>query len=58
MTTVEITNAKDDQERLSSAIRFGQFFAGVLFDIYGSALAPANEFNPQPVPRKKRPLRM
>lgn len=58
MTTLEITNAKDNQERLAGAIRFGQFFAGVLFDIYGSALAPANEFNPQPVPRKKRPLRM
>jgi cholesterol oxidase len=58
MTTVEITNAKDDQERLNSVIRFGQFFVGVLFDIYGSALAPANEFNPQPVPRKKRPLRL
>jgi cholesterol oxidase len=58
MTTLEITNAKDDQERLACMIRFGQFFAGVLFDIYGSALAPANEFNPQPVPRKKRPLRM
>lgn len=58
MTTVEITNAKDDQERLTSVIRFGEFFAGVLFDIYGSALAPANEFNPQPVPRKKRPLRL
>jgi cholesterol oxidase len=58
MTTMEITNAKDDLERLTSIIRFGQFFGGVLFDIYGSALAPANEFNPQPVPRKKRPLRM
>src|SRR5258708_3253520 len=58
MTTMEITNARDDQERLASVIRFGQFFANVLVDIYGSALAPANEFNPQPVPRKKRPLRM
>jgi cholesterol oxidase len=58
MTTMEITNAKDDQERLAGVIRFGQFFASVLFEIYGSALAPANEFNPQPVPRKKRPLRM
>ena len=58
MTTLEITNAKDDEERLAGMIRFGQFFAGVLFDIYGAALAPANEFNPQPTPRKKRPLRM
>ena len=58
MTTMEITNAKDDVERLTALIRFGQFFAGELFDIYGAALAPANEFNPQPAPRKKRPLRM
>ena len=58
MTTMEITNAKDDEERLRSMIRFGQFFGSVLFDIYGSALAPANEFQPQPTPRKKRPLRM
>ncbi|HEY1985143.1 MAG TPA: GMC oxidoreductase [Terracidiphilus sp.] len=58
MTTVEITNAKDDIERLNGIIRFGQSFAGVLFDVYGGALAPANEFNPQPTPRKKRPLRM
>ena len=58
MTTMEITNAKDDVERLTYMIRFGEFFAGVLFDIYGAALAPANEFNPQPIPRKKRPLRM
>ena len=58
MTTMEITNAKDNQERLESVIRFGKFFAGVLFDVYGGALAPANEFKPEPTPRKKRPLRM
>ena len=58
MTTLKVTNAKDLQDRIGGMIRFGHFFAGVLFDIYGSALAPANEFNPQPVPRKKRPLRM
>jgi cholesterol oxidase len=58
MTTIEITNAKDNEDRLSTLIRFGKFFGGVLFDIYGGALAPANEFNPSPTPRKKRPLRM
>jgi cholesterol oxidase len=58
MMTMEITGAKDDLERLTGIIRFGKYFAGVLFDVYGGALAPASEFNPQPVPRKKRPLRM
>ena len=58
MTTLEITNAKDDGERLTALIRFGKLFASVLFDVYGSALEVANEFNPQPAPRKKRPLRM
>jgi len=58
MTTMEVTNAKDNEERLTTIIRFGQFFGGALFDIYGSALAAANEFKPQPAPRKKRPLRM
>lgn len=58
MTTLEITNASSNEERLAGMIRFGQFFGSVLFDIYGSALAPANEFQPQPTPRKKRPLRM
>ena len=58
LTTMEITNAASDTERLSALIRFGEFFAGELFQIYGGALAPANEFNEQPTPRKKRPLRM
>jgi cholesterol oxidase len=58
MMTMEITNAKDDAERLDAVIRFGRFFANSLFDVYGSALKLANEFNPQAAPRKKRPLRM
>lgn len=58
MTTMEVTNAKNNEERLSVLIHFGQFFAGALFETYGAALAPANEFHPQPTPRKKRPLRM
>ena len=58
LTTMEITNAASDTDRLAALIRFGEFFAGQLFQIYGGALAPANEFNEQPTPRKKRPLRM
>lgn len=58
MTTLEITNAKDDSERLAAITQFGDFFAKQLFDIYGGALRIANEFNQQPTPRKKRPLRM
>lgn len=58
LTTVEISNAKDDLARLTYLVKFGTFFALQLFDIYGGVLAPANEFRPQPAPRKKRPLRM
>jgi cholesterol oxidase len=58
LTTIEVTNAPDDASRLDGVIRFGQFFAATLFDVYGSALLRANEFNQNAAPRKKRPLRM
>jgi cholesterol oxidase len=58
LSTIEVTNAPDDGARLNGTIRFGQFFGSTLFDVYGGALLRANEFNPSPTPRKKRPLRM
>lgn len=58
LTTIEVTDAPDEETRLNGLIRFGQFFAGSLFDVYGGALLRANEFNLNPAPRKKRPLRM
>jgi cholesterol oxidase len=58
LTTVEITNTESIAERINGVVRFGKFFAATLFDIYGGALAVANEFQATPLPRKKRPLRM
>jgi len=58
LSTIEVTNAPDDAARLNGMIRFGQFFASTLFDVYGGALLRANEFNLAPSSRKKRPLRM
>ncbi|MCP4360869.1 MAG: choline dehydrogenase [Chloroflexi bacterium] len=58
MTTVQIKNAQNMQERLGSIARFGRFFSGSLFDIYGGVFARPNLFNPDAPARKKRPLRV
>ncbi len=58
LTTIEVTHASGEGARLDGLYRFGQLFAGTLFDIYGAVLLRANEFNQNPAPRKKRPLRM
>ena len=58
MTTMEVTNAETPLQRLDGLLRFGFFFAGELFDVYGGVFARANEFSPDGPPRKKRPLRM
>jgi cholesterol oxidase len=58
MTTMEVTNAKDAKERLEGMLRFGFFFAGALFDVYGGVFARTNEFSVDAPVRKKRPLRM
>lgn len=58
MTTMEATNASTHEARLSALTRFGQFFAGVLYDSYGGIFVPDNGFDPKAPPRKKRPLRV
>ena len=58
ITTTVITNAPDAKARLNGLVRFGTFFAGAVFDIYGGVIARANEFRADAVPRKKRPLRL
>jgi cholesterol oxidase len=57
MTTMKVTNAPNTEERLRGLVRFGEFFAGVLFQTYGGAVAGSVAFNPDAPPRKKRPLR-
>ena len=57
MTTMKVTNAPSLEERLRGMVRFGEFFAGVLYQTYGGAFAGSVAFNPDAPPRKKRPLR-
>ena len=58
MTTIKATNAETIEQNLEAVARFGYFFAGVLFEIYGGIFAKANVFDPDAPPRQKRPLRL
>ena len=57
LTTIRAKNAANETESLKAEARFGRFFAGVLFDVYGGIFAKLTTFNPDAPPRKKRPLR-
>ncbi|MFC4992807.1 GMC oxidoreductase [Rubritalea tangerina] len=57
MTTMKVTHADSLEQRLEALTRFGKFFAGTLWDIYGGVAAPLEYFNPDAPPRQKRPLR-
>lgn len=57
LQTVEVTNAPDTSARLAALARFGQFFAGSLWQVYGSvAGAHVTALGSAPA-RKKRLLR-
>jgi len=58
MTTMEAIGAANPVEGLRAVARFGQFFAGVLFDTYGGVFARTTEMKRDAPPRKKRPLKM
>jgi len=58
MTTMAVTGAKDNKERLEGLARFGGYFAGSLWETYGGVFAKPTVFNPDAPPRKKRPLRV
>jgi len=58
VTTMKVTNAPNAEERLGGLLRFGEFFAGVLYQTYGGVVAGSVAFNPDAPPRKKRPLRV
>lgn len=57
LTTIKVINARDLGERLATLSRFGRFFSGEIFDVYGGVFARASVFKPDAPPRKKRPLR-
>lgn len=58
LTTITATNAPNEVVRIQAEGRFGRFFAGVLFDVYGGIFAKPTIFDPNAPARKKRPLRV
>src|SRR5712692_3914173 len=58
MTTLQVSGAANPLDALDGVARFGMFFAGALFDIYGTVFARATELNPNAPPRVRRPLKM
>ncbi|MCA9049231.1 MAG: hypothetical protein KDA89_10915 [Planctomycetaceae bacterium] len=57
LCSMKAVNAGSKLEELKALSRFGRFFAGVLFDLYGGIFARPNVFNPDAPPRERRPLR-
>jgi cholesterol oxidase len=55
--TIEVTNTPDIETRLAYTLKFGRFFAGVLYTEYGGVAAPLQYFNPDAPPRVRRALR-
>ena len=58
LTTIEAKNVPNKEVELKSIAKFGEFFAGDLFQVYGGIFAKPTVFNPDAPPRKKRPLRV
>ncbi len=58
LTTMEVKNAPNKEVELKSLAKFGEFFAGALFQVYGGIFAKSTVFNPDAPPRKKRKLRV
>jgi cholesterol oxidase len=55
--TIEVTNAPDIETRLAYTLKFGRFFAGVLYTEYGGVAAPLQYLDPDAPPRRRRTLR-
>ncbi|MGH4008971.1 MAG: alpha/beta fold hydrolase [Pseudonocardiaceae bacterium] len=60
LTTMKVINASSAQQRLAATARFGRFFAGALFDVFGGVARPLDRFDVGSAAgiRKKRPLRV
>ena len=58
LTTMRMLNATSTQQRLAATARFGRFFAGALFDVFGGVTRPLTRFDLTAPARKKRPLRV
>jgi cholesterol oxidase len=58
LSTMRATDAHNRIEQLEATAKFGKFFAGTLFDVYGGIFARESELDPHAQPRKKRQLRV
>jgi cholesterol oxidase len=58
MTTVQVLGAASNAQRLAATARFGKFFAGDLFEVFGGVARPLQRFDVDGPPRKKRQLRV
>jgi cholesterol oxidase len=58
MTTMKAVNTSSEKEKLETQLKFGKFFAGALYETYGSILKKETYFNPEAPPRVKRPLKV
>jgi cholesterol oxidase len=58
LTTMTVRGAASTEQRLAALARFGEFFAGTLFDVYGGVLRPLTRFDVTAPVRKKRLLRV
>ncbi|HXU79985.1 MAG TPA: alpha/beta fold hydrolase [Polyangia bacterium] len=57
MTTIKAVNATSPKQSLEAAAKFGKYFGGVLYEIYGGVFAGQTFLDPGAPPRKRRPLR-
>ncbi len=55
--TMQVRNADSLADRLRTRAKFGKFFFGDLFDVYGGIFSKSTVFDPDAPPRKKRELR-
>ncbi|HEY5058395.1 MAG TPA: alpha/beta fold hydrolase [Gaiellaceae bacterium] len=58
MTTMEVTGAPNRRSALAAHARFGRYFAGSLFDVYGGIFSRDAALAPDAAPRKRRELRL
>jgi cholesterol oxidase len=56
--TLDVINAKNAEERIATTVKFGRFFAGVVYDYYGGIAAPLQFADSDTAPQKRRPLRV
>jgi len=58
ITTFQVLNTTSAEEKVKATARFGSFFAGTLWEMYGGIFSGPSAFDPEAPPRVLRPLRV